>query len=215
MIIQSMGHAFFTLTLENGAVIATDPYHAFYHYPNRMIKADVCTVSHHHHDHDGVASLQPGAQVIETKGTHRFGEIDVTITGVPTWHDHHEGARRGDNLFFVIEAEGLRIGHAGDLGHLPTEKQLKKIGKLDVLLLPVGGTYTVDASEALHVREMLEPAVCIPMHYRTQYNPDMRVTDLDTFLNLAKVKPEPMPLVRITAGDISQRDAIVVLEVTP
>jgi len=213
MIIRYLGHAFFTLTLENGTVIAMDPYDELYQYPQRRIPADIVTMSHHHYDHDGIAAIVSENQSIDTAGSHTFHSHGVTITGIPAFHDHHQGAHRGNNLFYVVEAEGLRIGHAGDLGHLPTQEMLKRIGKLDILLLPVGGKYTVDAKEAVQVWQMIQPTVCIPMHYRTQYNPDMPVTTVDDFLTAAAGETSTMPLMRATAGDMSERTQIVVLEI--
>lgn len=213
MILRYYGHAFFTLTLENGTTIAMDPYDELYQYPRRRIAADVVTMSHHHYDHDGIAAITAENRSIDTAGVHAIHPKGVTITGIPTFHDHHQGAHRGNNLFFVVEAEGLRIGHAGDLGHLPTDEQLKAIGKLDILLLPVGGKYTVDAKEALQVMQMIQPTVCIPMHYRTQYNPEMQVTTLEDFLQIANCDATTMPLMRATAGDMSERTPVVVLEI--
>lgn len=213
MIIRYLGHAFFTLTLENGTVIAMDPYDELYQYPRRRIPADIVTMSHHHYDHDGVQAITSDFKGIDTAGVHAFHGQNIVITGIPTFHDHHQGEHRGNNLFFVIETEGLRIGHAGDLGHLPTQDMLKKIGKLDILLLPVGGKYTVDAKEAVQVWQMIQPTVCIPMHYRTQYNPDMPVTTVDDFLAAATSQAITMPLMRATAGDMSERSPIVMLEI--
>lgn len=211
MIIRYLGHAFFTLTLENGTTIAMDPYGEFYQYPQRKVAADIVTMSHHHYDHDGIESITTEYRSVDTAGAHALH--GVTITGIPTFHDHHQGAHRGSNLFFVVEAEGLRIGHAGDLGHLPTQEQLNAIGKLDILLLPVGGTYTVDAQEAAQVWQMIQPKVCIPMHYRTKFNPEMKVTGLEDFLQAAGSETTTMPLMRATVGDMSERTPLVVLEI--
>ena len=211
MIIRYLGHAFFTLTLENGTTIAMDPYGEFYQYPQRKVAADIVTMSHHHYDHDGVVAIITEYRSVDTAGAHALH--GVNITGIPTFHDHHQGAHRGNNLFFVVEAEGLRIGHAGDLGHLPTQEQLNAIGKLDILLLPVGGTYTVDAHEAMQVWQMIQPKVCIPMHYRTKFNPDMKVTGLEDFLQAAGSETTTIPLMRATAGDMSERTPLVVLEI--
>lgn len=212
MILKYMGHSFFTLALENGTVIATDPYGDFYEYPKRLVRADICTVSHHHHDHDGVACLKEGVQVIDTAGcTHT--ESGVRVTGYPTFHDEKNGALRGNNLFFVIEAEGLRIGHAGDLGHALTRKQVEEIGKLDILLLPVGGYYTINAQTALAVRDVLRPRVTIPMHYRTPFDEQMPITGVEDFLAPIAAENTQMPLMRVVKEDISQRPSVVTMAV--
>ena len=212
MIISYLGHSFFELRLENGKTLVTDPYGDFYAYPKRRVAADICTVSHHHHDHDGLMCVTGAPVVIDTKGVHRLDD-GVRVTGVPTKHDGQNGELRGDNLFFIIEAEGLRIGHAGDLGHMLTKEQLDEIGTLDVLMLPVGGYYTIDAPTALEVARALKPATVIPMHYRTSYNEDMPVATLDDFLRLVDKPPQPMPLIRLSKQDISERPWLTLLKI--
>lgn len=213
MILKYMGHAFFTMTLESGTTIAFDPYGDFYSFPKRSVKADVCLMSHHHHDHDGVQCIQDGAQMIDATGVAKAK--DVKITGVATWHDEAQGTKRGPNTFYVVEAEGLRIGHAGDLGHVPTGEQIKQIGRLDVLMLPVGGYYTIDAQTAVEVCRLLQPATAIPMHYRTQYDEEMPISPLGDFLALTKAEDTQMPLVRIVKEDVLERPQVITLAVQP
>ena len=213
MILKYMGHAFFTMTLENGTTIAIDPYGDFYSFPKRSVQADICLMSHHHHDHDGVQCIQKGAQLIDTTGVTKVK--DVKITGVATWHDEVQGAKRGPNTFWVIEAEGLRIGHAGDLGHVPNAEQVRQIGRLDVLLLPVGGYYTIDASTAVEVCRLLQPVTAIPMHYRTQYDEDMPISRVQDFLALTKAEDTQMPLVRIVKEDVLERPQVITLAIQP
>ena len=212
MILRYYGHAFWTAELENGCVIAFDPYGTFYDFPERSVKADYCLISHHHHDHDGLSSLQPGAQVIDTPGVHKL-ENGVVVRGIATFHDEVQGAKRGPNTFFVLEAEGMHIGHAGDLGHIPDAGQRSKIGHLDVAMLPVGGYYTIDGAEALDVCRLLNPTVMLPMHYRTKYDEEMPTADLKTFLQLAKAEDQQMPLLRVVKGDVHLRPEIVTLRI--
>ncbi len=214
MILKYMGHAFWTLTLESGLVIAFDPYGVFYEYPKRSVKADFCLVSHHHHDHDGLSSLQDGAVVIDEPGMHVLND-EAKVCGVATWHDDAEGQKRGPNTVFVVEAEGLRIAHAGDLGHVPTAKQLKQLGRVDVLLLPVGGYYTIDAETALDVCRLMQPQLVIPMHYRTAFDPEMTIGQVEDFLKLVHAEDTQMPLLRLTRADLSERPAVLTLQVQP
>lgn len=212
MILRYYGHAFFSLTLENGTVIAFDPYGAFYDYPQRSIKADLCLVSHHHHDHDGLSCLQPGAVVIDRPGVHAPAD-GVIVRGISTWHDEVQGAKRGPNTVFIVEAEGLRIAHAGDLGHMPDIRQIKQLANVDVLLLPVGGYYTIDPKTAMEVCRMVQPRVVVPMHYRTEYDSEMPICELRDFLSLLRAEDTQMPLMRIARDDISERPQVVTLKI--
>ena len=213
MILQYLGHSFFVITTETGAAIATDPYGKLERYPERRVRADVCTVSHHHFDHDGLECITGKPLVLDQPGVYQ-PLPGLTITGVPTFHDHHEGTRRGRNLIFIYETEGLRIAHCGDLGHLPTAEQVKALGALDVLLLPVGGTFTVNAEEAMQTARLLRPKVTIPMHYRTGFT-DMNIAGPEAFLTLMNVQPVPAPLLRLTAADMSERDGVMQMDILP
>lgn len=166
-----LGHACFLLTTSGGLRILIDPYEpgAFggaIGYGPIPTRADVVLVTHEHADHNAVQAV-PGKprQVIRGAGT---WEVDgVRIRGVSTFHDTRQGRERGPNTVFVIEADGLRIAHVGDLGHVLTPQQVQAIGPVDVLLLPVGGVFTVGPKEAWEVVEQLHPRIVVPMHYKT------------------------------------------------
>ena len=211
MIIRYYGHALFSLSLESGADIVMDPYGELYHYPKRALRADVCTVSHHHFDHDGVSMLTGSPVLIDTAGVHR-PLPGVVITGIPTFHDGEGGRKRGPNLIFVIEAEGLRVAHLGDLGHALSQEQRRALGQPDILMVPVGGFFTIDAAEALELIHAVDPRVAIPMHYKTKASgEDLPIAPVADFLALAKVSPEPMRLCRVTAEDIGERPRILLM----
>jgi len=212
MLLEYLGHAFFRMTTEAGTVITADPYGEFYSFPKRSIPADVCTISHHHHDHDGLSCIAGNPFVIDKAGKHRPAD-DVRLTAIPTWHDGEKGTRRGDNLIFVYEVEGLRIVHCGDLGHIPDAAQSKAIGKPDVLLIPVGGYYTIDPQQAVSVMKLLKPTLTIPMHYRTKYNEEMPIQPVDDFLELTGTKNEPCPMLRLTVDDMNQRPPVMVMNI--
>jgi len=169
------GQAMFVLSSADGTRVLLDPYGDIgYRLPSAgEIDADVATISHEHPDHNNVA-LAGGATVLRGLTADGWAEIDETagdvhITSVSSFHDNSEGSERGRNAIFVIETDGMRIVHLGDLGQLAlTPDQLDAIGTVDVLLIPVGGVFTIDADGANGIIEKLAPRIVIPMHYNTQ-----------------------------------------------
>ena len=168
------GQAMFVLTSLREQVVVMDPYSDIgYRLPNfSEIGAGFVTVSHEHPDHNNtglagdVRQLRPYTDDgwVETQDVVR----DVRFRTVPSWHDDNQGADRGRNTIFVFEAGGMRIVHLGDLGHALTQEQIRAIGPVDVLLVPVGGHFTIDAKGATEVVAQLAPRIVIPMHYKTK-----------------------------------------------
>ena len=182
MIITCIAHAMFLMELDNGLRVLTDPVGEDSGFPVSPVKADVALVSHHHHDHCALENV-PGAKVIETAGVHCPAD-GLRVTAVKSFHDDANGTKRGENLLFLIEAEGLRVAHLGDLGHLPTPAQREALGRVDVLLVPVGGFYTIDAKQAKAIVDQLNPRIVIPMHYRGEGFGFDVIAPVDDFLSL-------------------------------
>lgn len=159
------GHSCFILENDAGVRVLTDPCDPSVGYALRDVACDIVTVSHGHHDHNYVEAAAGAPSVIDTAGPHMV--LDVPVTGYPSWHDEAQGKKRGANILFLVELDGMRVLHLGDLGHMLSADALAAIGRVDVLLCPVGGTYTIDASEAAQVVAAIDPAICIPMHYKT------------------------------------------------
>ena len=214
MIIRCIGHAEFLLELENGMRIVTDPYDASCGYPVEKINADAVLVSHGHHDHNAVENVTGVTCVVNTPGRHDLGD-GVVVTAVEAAHDDAGGAKRGKNLLFVIEAEALRVMHLGDLGHIPTAEQLSALGRADVVMLPVGGFYTIDAPTAIEVAKRLDARVVLPMHYKTRVNADWPIDGVERFNRLWGTEVEFIDLLRVTKGDlVCQPDAAVLKPVS-
>lgn len=165
MLIRHIGHAEFLIETENAVRIVTDPYDAGCGYPIRSVGAEIALVSHHHHDHDAVENLQGKPVVIDQAGLYTPAE-GVRITAVRGYHDDEQGAKRGETLLFLIETEGLRIVHLGDLGEMLSDEQVSILHDPDVLMIPVGGFYTIDGRQAQETAARLNAKVILPMHYK-------------------------------------------------
>ncbi len=182
------GHAVFAVTSSKGVVIALDPYGDI-GYPTPNLKADVVTVSHGHGDHNNAALVRGRPKIIRglaMGGRHwawvNFRLKDVRVKSFPAYHDKSEGKEQGLNTIFLVEVSGIRIVHMSDIGHIPPELTLKSLERVDVLLIPVGGLYSIDASEASRIVDRLKPAVVIPIHYKTKATASWPIATEEAFV---------------------------------
>ncbi len=165
MKINYIGHSCFLFREKSGVSLLTDPFGDI-GLPFPHVKADIVTVSHGHYDHSNVGALGGKPAVFREKGKYLCN--GVKLEAVECFHDDANGAKRGKNLIFSFEMDGVRVCHMGDLGQKYDEEILKKVGHTDVLLIPVGGNYTINGDEAAWYVKALSPAVVIPMHYRVK-----------------------------------------------
>ncbi|HJX62001.1 MAG TPA: MBL fold metallo-hydrolase, partial [Dehalococcoidia bacterium] len=155
-----------------GVEILIDP-HSGIGYPKPALpEVDLVVTSHDHFDHNKVEVANSDARVLKGLRDGDWTNIDETVDDVhirtiPTFHDDRQGGQRGKNSMFLFEVAGLRLLFASDLGHVLTEEQLAAGGSVDVLLLPVGGQFTIGPAEATQVVEQLKPRLAVPMHYKT------------------------------------------------
>lgn len=189
MKLKWLGHACFELTLDNGKVLVTDPYDDSVGYPPLRVQCDAALSSHGHHDHNYFEALEGNPEIVNTPGVHEI--CGATVTGVPSFHDDAGGSKRGQNLIFVIEADGLRIAHLGDLGHLPdTEEQKKALTGLDMMLIPIGGFFTIDTQAAVKIIETFKPRCAVAMHFANDYC-HFPVSDESEFVRLTNATRLP------------------------
>lgn len=182
MIIDWLGHSCFKVTLKSGTVILFDPYDDKTGYVPTTVEADIVAISHMHHDHNDLSHVTGDYTVVDRPGSYTFDGLQ--IEGIPTWHDCEQGARRGENTMFLLTVNGLRICHMGDLGCMPDDDVLGKLKGTEIVMIPVGGTYTIDAQEALHVCDAISPNIILPMHFKTPAS-NLDIAPLHEFLELA------------------------------
>jgi len=181
MKIQWLGHSCFKLVSDKGISIVTDPFDETVGYPVPEVEADIVTMSHEHFDHNCHRVIKGNPELVSKVGF--FYVKDIPIKGIPTFHDDVEGKKRGSNIVYCFDIDGIHVCHCGDLGHGLNDHQIKEILPVDVLLIPVGGTYTIDATAAARVATALAPRIIIPMHFKTSAI-DFPIQGVDPFLQL-------------------------------
>lgn len=167
MKVKWLGHACFLITSKSGLKVITDPYAVGGGIDYSPIKemADVVVVSHDHGDHNNVSVVQGKPEVVKGSGTKTVK--GMRFKGVATSHDASQGQQRGLNTVFCFAMDDLKLCHLGDLGHVLSPGQVAEIGAVDILFVPVGGFFTIDAVVASQVCNQLKPKVAIPMHFKT------------------------------------------------
>jgi len=177
--IRWYGQSFFQITTSSGTRVVFDP-HAIEQYPRQIVPADLVLISHPHLDHatlNYIPNRDKAKIIAGITGTARRQEFvpvdetfrDCRIWNVSLFHDKDNGMLRGRNAAFVVEVDGVRICHLGDLGHELNDRQLKKIGPVDILMIPIGGIYTLNGTDARAVVDQIRPRrLVLPMHYGTK-----------------------------------------------
>ncbi|MCG5052578.1 MAG: MBL fold metallo-hydrolase [Myxococcales bacterium] len=184
------GQSCFLLETAQGTRVLMDPtsHGAGFRLPD-AVPADLVTVSHEHPDHTNLGLVSGTPRVLrgltpDKKGWLKIDERfrDVSIRTIGVYHDDELGTRRGLNAIFVFETSGVRVAHLGDLGHTLTDQQLSELGQVDVVLVPVGGTYTIDAERAARVVDQIRPRlIVVPMHYKTETSAVKELAPVDVF----------------------------------
>lgn len=166
MTISWYGHSCFKITNQGGHLtIITDPFDKGIGLIPPRGSADIITVSHDHYDHNNIKAISGNPFIINNPGEYEIKGI--RIIGCSSFHDKKQGQERGFNTIYLIEIDKIRICHLGDFGQERlADEQLEAIGQVDILIIPIGGTFTLDAQEAIKVVEQLEPHLIIPMHYK-------------------------------------------------
>ena len=184
--IKWFGHASFGISDNEGMKIVTDPYCEGLGYNFPKVSTNILTASHQHYDHNYIEALQEYSCYI--KGLGEFSSDCIDVKGIASYHDEEKGALRGPNNIYTYKIDKVRICHLGDLGHLLTKEEILDIGRVDILMIPVGGLYTIDAQNAAKVVEQIDPQIVIPMHYKTEVLPEDfgAIDEVDKFISVMK-----------------------------
>jgi len=191
-----------------GITLVTDPFDKSLGLKVPNFEADIVTVSHDHYDHNNVAAFRGTPKVIKSAG--EYDIKGVMIEGVLSYHDASQGKERGNNIIYRIEMDDITICHLGDLGHVLDNKQLERLEGIDILLVPVGGKYTLDAKLAVEVISQIEPRIVIPMHYKTK---DMKIDidGVDKFIKELGIEAAYEEKLKINKKDLPAEDMELVI----
>lgn len=159
------GQSCFLIETDENKKILTDPFDETLGYKPYKGAADIITISHHHFDHDCIKNFPENIIIFDKPGTYKYENIE--IVGFPSYHDDLKGAARGKNIIFTFKIDNIKICHLGDLGYILSEDEVNSLGNIDVLLVPVGGNFTIDGNEAAKLCMKINSKIVIPMHYKT------------------------------------------------
>ena len=190
--------------------IVIDPFDKTIGLKVPFLKADILLITHDHYDHNNVAAVKNSPFLINGPG--EYETKGVYVQGVSAFHDDVKGEKRGKVTFYIIEAKGMKLCHLGDLGQKDlTTEQIEKIGMIDILMIPVGGVYTINGERAVHIISQIEPKIVIPMHYQIP-KLKIKLDKLDKFLKSMGIKSiEPQKKLSIKKKDLVQEKTEIIL----
>ena len=216
--ISYAGQSCFQISVSNSrdheANIVIDPFDEETGLKVPNFSADILLVTHDHHDHNNIKAVKGAPFLIEGPGEYEVK--GVFAQGIPSFHDDKEGKEKGQNTIYTIEAEDIRFCHLGDLGQKQlTDEQVDKIGAIDVLMIPVGGEYTIDSSAAQKIIGQIEPKIVIPMHYslpKLKYKLD----EVSKFLKtIGKPSTQPVDKLTVKTSTLPKEGAMEIVVLQP
>ena len=212
MDITYLGHSSFKIKGKTTSLV-TDPFDSSVGFKYPKVSADIITVSHDHGDHNNTDQVTGARKIISGPGEYEIA--GVSIVGFKTFHDDKKGKLRGKNTVYMIEIDGFRLVHMGDLGHKLSQRIIEMLGDVDVVMIPVGGEYTIDHGKAVSVVQDIQPSIVIPMHYQVK-GLDQKVfsklTGSDEFVKDLGLSVEKLDKLSIKTGSVLIDQKIVILQ---
>ncbi len=178
--IQWFGHSMWKFSISDTEIIV-DPFTDIGYPLPKNLTADIVVSTHNHFDHNNFSLIKGNYKKIIEEGDYEYK--DIHIKAIQVWHDKNHGLERGKNLLVKIQSEEFSLLHCGDLGHIPDDYTIKQLGKIDMIFIPIGGTYTINAKEAKTVIDLIKPKIIFPMHYKTPAI-SFDITSLEPFISL-------------------------------
>jgi len=211
MIITWQGHSCFKIQDKSGPdgiTVICDPFNKEIGIKPPNCEANIVTVSHDHDDHNNIGTLRGKPFVIDCAG--EYDVKGVFIEGIDSYHDNKEGKERGSNIIYRMEIDDISVAHLGDLGAPQNDVQLERLAGTDILLIPVGGKYTLDAKAAVEVISQIEPRIVIPMHYQAE-GLKLDLDPVEKFVKELGVEPTREDKLKISKKDLPQEDMELVI----
>ena len=202
------GHALFVIETSGGIKVGTDPYDEQIKEPLPDVSADIVTTSHEHFDHANISLFKGSPRVVNSAGETVIG--DIKLEGISSFHDEKGGSLRGANMIYRIMADGVVVTHLGDLGHIPDEEQLDRLKDTDILLIPVGGVYTINAVQAVELIGLVRPKIAVPMHYKEK-DSRLNVDEVSSFIRRLDSYKEVGHCFSINCGNLPEPTEIRVM----
>ena len=211
MIITWLGHSCFKIQDKTGAegvTVITDPFDKTIGLPVPHLEADIVTVSHDHYDHNNISALRGNPFIIDSAG--EYDVKGVAVMGIDAYHDAKAGAEKGKNIIYRFDIDDISVVHLGDLGHELDAKQLERLEGTDILLIPVGGKYTLDGKKAAEVVNQIEPRIVIPMHYKTK-DLKLDIDGVEKFIKEIGLDPRNEEKLKISKKDLPTEETELVI----
>ncbi len=223
MDIKYLGHSSFFIKTKDlpggrvGARLVTDPYDPSIGLKFPKTEADIVTVSHGHPDHSYIKGVG-GAPLLVVDMPGEYEKNGLRVFGYQSYHDDKKGAERGENIMYKFEAEGISVLHCGDLGFMPDDSFIEEVGDVDILLVPTGGFYTINADQAIELAKKIEPAIIIPMHYNDpKLNQKITgsMSPVTEFLKkMGNEATAPVPKLSLKKEDLIDQMKVIVMQVS-
>jgi len=215
MTLKYLGHAAFLIKSKDGKAV-TDPFDPSIGLKFPTTEADIVTISHGHQDHNYLKGISGEPLVIDYPG--EFEKKGIRVTGYKSYHDKKKGEERGENIMYKIDADEINILHCGDLGAVPDDDLIDQVGEVDILLVPVGGSFTIGAEEAVSLIKKIEPQIVVPMHYNREGLNEKVFSELspvDDFLKKMGIdSPQKESQLTFKKEDMTGEMKVVVMEIS-